>query len=93
MPAPAPSIRVVSTTPPTVRGTHFAARERVRVSFRTAAAPRVVIAGVTAAGTFTATAPAGLTYDRCSSPLVVSAAGASGDRAVLRVPPRLCPPG
>ena len=62
----------------------------VRVSFRTAAAPSLVIVRATPAGTFTAAAPAGLTYDRCGSPLVVSAAGASGDRVVLRLAPLLC---
>jgi hypothetical protein len=92
MPTLAASIRLVSTAPLTVRGTHFAAHERVRVSFRTSAALPVVVVRATAAGAFTAAAPAGVPYDRCSSPLVVSAAGASGDRAVLRLPPRLCPP-
>ena len=88
-----PSIRIVSTAPPAVRGTHFAARERVRVTFRASATPSLVTVRATAAGTFTAAAPPGLTYDRCSTPLVVRAAGASGDHAVLRVPWRLCPPG
>jgi hypothetical protein len=88
-----PSIRIVSMAPLTVRGTHFAARERVRVTFRTSAAAPVVTVRATAAGTFTTAAPAGLTYDRCSTPLFVSAAGTSGDHVVLKVPLRLCPPG
>jgi hypothetical protein len=90
---PAASITLGLTSPLTVRGTHFAAHERIRISFRTSAPLAAVVVRATAAGTFIAAAPAGLTYDRCSAPLVVSAVGASGDRALLRMPPRLCPPG
>jgi hypothetical protein len=93
VPTTRPSIRIVSMAPLTVRGTHFAARERVRVTFRTSVDAPVVTVRATAAGTFTTATPVGLTYDRCSTPLFVSAAGASGDHVVLKVPLRLCPPG
>jgi hypothetical protein len=53
----------------------------------------VVTARASTLGAFTAAAPSGLTYDRCSTALLVRATGARGDGAVLRVPPRLCPPG
>ena len=73
----------------TVHGSHFHARERVRVTMTTTYAT-VKSVRTTSAGTFTlalATAP-----DPCTSAVVITAAGTSGDRAHLKVVPRACPP-
>ena len=47
----------------------------------------------TAAGAFALTLPRTLTYDLCSTTLVVSATGTTGDAATLKRPPRGCAPG
>lgn len=79
-----PSLSLVRAQPLTVRGTGFLARERVvvrtgqvRLAVRTSTAGRFVAAFETT--------------DRCSAVRVV-AVGASGDQAVLRLPPIECPP-
>ena len=89
---PAPALRLVATDPVTVRGTHFHARESVRVTVRTADLTRIRRVRATATGSFTArfTAPVG--YDPCADTLRVYATGARGDAAGLKLPQRACPP-
>lgn len=72
-----------------VRGSHFHPHERVRVTMTTTS---TVVRSVraTRVGAFTvalATAP-----DPCSSAVVITATGAAGDHAQLKVVPRACPP-
>jgi hypothetical protein len=66
-----------------VHGTGFKPRERVVVHAGTAA----VAVRATSLGRFVAT----VSFDRCSGGRIF-AVGASGDRAVLRLPPTGCPP-
>ena len=90
-----PSLSLVSTRPVTVRGLHYAARERVVITFRTVGAtttPTVSsVRTATAAGVFTAVASPRLAYDPCSAQLVVRAVGTRGEQATLRLPLRQCP--
>ena len=72
----------------TVRGAHFHAREKVRVRITTSTTV-VRTVRATAAGTFAVTAPA---HDPCTDVFVVTAIGATGDSARLKVMPRACPP-
>ena len=90
---PKPSLVVVSFQPIKVHGRHFVPRERVRVTFKLGkAAGRVRFVRVSAAGTFSASPPAGISYDRCTTALVVNAVGVRGDKALLSRPPRGCAP-
>ena len=73
----------------TVRGSHFHARERVRVTMTTTS---TVVRSVRTSrlGAFTvalAAAP-----DPCNGAVVITASGAAGDHAQLKVMPRGCPP-
>jgi hypothetical protein len=86
-----PSLAMAALQPPTVRGTHFARLERVRVGFSAGGVTATRTVRTTAAGTFVAPAPAGFAYSPCGSPLVVTAVGATGDRAALRLRQRECP--
>ena len=86
-----PSLTLAAAQPATVRGAHFARLERVRVSFGTGDNSATRTVRTTASGTFVATAPAAFAYSPCGAPLVVSAVGARGDRATLKVPQRECP--
>ena len=88
---PKPQLLMATARPAEMHGSHFAGGERVVVSFSTGgdAATRAVRA--TATGTLVAMAPAGFTYSPCGAPLVVTALGARGDRATLKVPQRECP--
>jgi hypothetical protein len=87
-----PVLKLVRTAPLTVRGTHFYARERVRV---TVDASRRFVRTVrtSAAGAFTATFDnASLVFDRCGNNWIISARGAGGDAAMLKLPQPDCPP-
>jgi hypothetical protein len=72
-----------------VHGMHFVARERVTVTVdggdRTAARSTQA----SAAGRFATQLP---NVDPCLGPLVVTARGATGDGARLKLPQRACPP-
>jgi len=81
--AAAPRLTLVHSQPFVVRGLGFKPHERVVVR----AAARTVIVRTTSLGRFLAT----FTSDRCSGGRVV-AVGASGDQAVLRLPPAMCAP-
>ena len=84
-----PEVRVSDTSPFTVRGSHFAPRERVRVT---------VSAKVSATRTVVATGRGGffvrfanLDVGWCPT-YSVSAIGAKGSRAAIRLGVRECPP-
>lgn len=83
-------LRLLGPAPVTVRGTGFAAGERVIV--------RVVGLGGMTRRSVTAGPRGGWTttfrnrsYDRCGG-LIIGAVGNRGSRAGLRLPPGLCPP-
>ncbi|MFL5931564.1 MAG: hypothetical protein ACJ75P_09925 [Gaiellaceae bacterium] len=81
-----PSLRVAGES---VHGRLFRPNEVVRLTF--VADVRVVRRVRTSTvGTFAAPLPK--MYDPCSDALVINAAGARGDDAVLKLPKRLCPP-
>jgi hypothetical protein len=88
----AQSAHLAFTSSSTVRGTHFAARERVRLRFGSGVSVRVVVVRADRFGTFLVTVPAGIPDDQCGPAIVVSAAGVQGGAALLRRPPRLCAP-
>lgn len=78
----------VSLSGSTVRGAHFHAREKVRVRMTTSTTV-VRTVRATAAGTFAVTAPP---RDPCNDVFFITAVGATGDSARLKVMPRACPP-
>jgi hypothetical protein len=91
-PAPAkPRLALSGLQPAAVRGSHFAGRERVRVGFSAGGETWIRTVRTTEAGTFVAPAPEDFTYSPCGSPLLVTALGARGDRATLRLAQRECP--
>jgi hypothetical protein len=83
------SVSVVPSA--TARGWHFASLERVRVTFSAGGDSATRNVRTTSRGTFVAPAPADFAYSPCGAPLLVSAVGARGDRAVLRLAQRECP--
>lgn len=85
-----PTLRMLDSSPLTVRGTAFKPRERVRVT-AVADVRRVRALRVSRAGTFT-TRFADLALDPCSGGGRVLAVGARGSSAELKVVPRMCPP-
>ena len=79
-----PQLKVLATRPLMVQGTHFHARERVRVRVSAApAAPITRTVRATAAGTFTARF-ASVSVARCGD-AAIRALGATGDRASSKV--------
>jgi hypothetical protein len=72
-----------------VRGTHFAARERVTVRFAAAGRHVTRHSRASGAGDFAAQLPF---PDPCLGAMVVVARGATGDGARLKLPQRACPP-
>jgi hypothetical protein len=90
--APRAHVRIVTVSPLVVRGSHFHARERVRVTAAPGGSRHVRTA---ANGTFTA-AFGSTPVDPCNGGnLTITAAGRRGDRAelALKLPRRACPPG
>jgi hypothetical protein len=85
-----PSLRLVATTPVKVAGAHFGRREHVRVRITTPSSTVTRRTVTTSAGTFVVGSSA--QFDPCSGPLVVRAIGSRGSDAVLKLPPRECPP-
>lgn len=73
-----------------VHGSHFVARERVVVRARAAGRTTTRRVSTSATGRFVTQLPA---VDPCLGPLLVTARGASGDSASLKLPQRACPPG
>jgi hypothetical protein len=89
--SPKARVRALTLDPLVVHGTHFKARERVRVSVVPGGTRRVVSR---ANGSFTASF-AGVPMDRCNGgSLTILAKGSRGDRAewALKLPQAACPP-
>lgn len=87
-----PALKLVRSAPLTVHGTAFHPGERVRVTVFTDHAV-VRRPWTTAAGTFTARfSDFDLSSDRCGNGLIVTARGAVGDTARLKLPQPQCPP-
>jgi|SRR5947209_19069117 len=80
-----PVLRVAGVT---VIGTHFKARERVKITF-SATRKHILYVRTTSAGFFST--PLG-PYDSCRVGYTITAVGAAGDRAVMRVEKRNCLP-
>ena len=85
----AATIKILDRTPLTLRGTGFAAGERVRVVVRTASTRQMRLSA-TARGSFVAAFRAA-SYNRCSG-LTAFAFGSRGSRAQLVLPAPACPP-
>jgi hypothetical protein len=75
-----------------VTGTHFRARERVRVTLRTDVAIRASWVRTGRRGSFSADLGALPQTFQCKGVLTVVARGTSGDRATVRYIVRECPP-
>ena len=84
------SLRIVSSAPVTVAGVRFKPLERVRLRVAVSGTRLVRRARASRRGRFVVAVPYSL--DRCSEGLVVRAVGAHGSRALLKLPPMLCPP-
>ena len=83
------TLRIADQSPLVVKGAHFRANERVRVTAsRTMSVTRVVSAN--GAGRFTVQF-AQLSSDRCSG-LLVRAVGSRGTMATAKLPQPYCPP-
>jgi hypothetical protein len=76
--------------PATVKGWDFAGLERVRVAFSAGGGTWMRTVRTTAAGTFVAPAPDEFKYSPCGSPLLLTAVGARGDHATLKLAQREC---
>jgi hypothetical protein len=86
-----PQLKVLATRPLVVQGTHFRARERVRVTATTTEAVMRTVRA-TAAGSFQAHFTS-VSVGRCSG-ATVKAVGAAGDRASFKVlQDQACAPG
>jgi hypothetical protein len=89
---PPPALRLLSNQPLTVRGAHFKAHERVRVTAYADAAKRSKLVRSTTIGTFKVSFDVPMAFDPCVESLRVTAVGARGSDAVLKLPQRACPP-
>jgi hypothetical protein len=87
-----PTLRVVRMNPLVVRGSSFHPSERVRVTLRFRTTIRMRSTRTSRTGTFSVDLGAVAGYDPCNDSLAVSAMGATGDRAAVKIPQRMCPP-
>ena len=85
-----PQLQLVDRSPLAVRGIHFDARARVRVTITLGVTRYVRLTRTTAAGTFRVQVAAAA-FDPCNDALFVVAHAATGDRAALKLPQRQCP--
>jgi hypothetical protein len=85
-------VRIVSVNPVKASGRGFHARERVRLTVRTATARRFVRLRASTSGSFTAAVTGLGHFDPCLGPLIVTATGSQGSRATAKVPQRECAP-
>jgi hypothetical protein len=90
--APAPALRLVAKDPLTVRGAHFKAHERVRVTAYVAAAKYSKRVRATTVGAFKVSFDVPTAFDPCVESLRITAVGARGSDAALKLPQRACPP-
>ena len=89
---PAPTLRLLSDQPLTVRGAHFKVHERVRVTSYVDATKRSKLVRTTTIGTFKVSFDVPMAFDPCVESLRVTAVGARGSAATLKLPQRACPP-
>jgi hypothetical protein len=87
-----PILRLGKAEPLTVRGAHFASRERVTVKLRVAGTTAKRVVRSSPMGTFRVSFQTSLTDDRCGGAAFVTAVGTRGDRATLKLPEPECPP-
>ncbi len=88
---PPPSLRLVSMGPLTVHGAHFKARETVRLTLRSTDMKRARVLRSSLAGSFTVVYTSRI-VDPCLETVRITAVGARGSDAVLKLPQRACPP-
>jgi hypothetical protein len=81
-----PALRVSAQA---VQGRNFYRHEKVRVTFA-GDLRRIVRVRTNATGSFDTLLPSA--YDPCNGPLLITALGARGDTARLKLPQRACPP-
>jgi hypothetical protein len=86
-----PTIRFFDLIPVKVRGAHFVAGERVKVTLKAGATTRVRTVRTAAKGGFVVGFGTISEKDRCSGSVAVAAVGAHGDRAFYKLPAMLCP--
>ncbi len=87
-----PTLELVRGKPLTVRGSGFQRRERVRVTI-VASGNFARTVRTSARGTFTAAfGGVSFSFDRCGNGWVITARGARGDAATLKLPQPECPP-
>ena len=87
---PDPGVRVVSKKPLALRGHHFQADERVQLVVTSKGTKRVRRMRADSSGSFLAEFP-GMTLERCSGDLEVSAVGSRGSRAGWTLRRLSCP--
>lgn len=87
--AATPALRLSDSTPLTLVGVRFKAREPVRIVVRTAGIRRVGLLRANASGSFTAVFTGLVVRDPCS--LTAVASGSAGSKAILRLSERICP--
>lgn len=80
-----PRLRLTSLSPVQVAGSRFLRGERVRVRYGTSL--RIVRASPV--GSFVA--QFAVSRDPCNGPTLITAVGARGDAATLKLPARVCP--
>lgn len=89
---PVPALRLITTQPLTVRGVHFKSHERVRVTQHVDTSKRTKLVRATVTGTFKVTFAVPTAIDPCLESVRVTAVGARGSEAALKLPQRACPP-
>jgi hypothetical protein len=89
---PVPALRLVTAQPLTVRGVHFKPHERVRVTSHLDTSKRTKLVNATSAGTFKVRFAVPMAIDPCLESVRVTAVGARGSEAALKLPQRACPP-
>ena len=89
---PGPALRLVSTQPLSVRGVHFKSYERVRVTQHVDTSKRSKLVRASATGAFKVTFDVPMATDPCLESVRVTAVGARGSEAALKLPQRACPP-
>jgi hypothetical protein len=87
-----PTLRLMDMQPVVLRGIAFKPLERVRVTINVDGDLHARTVRTTRGGSFVAGFSAVPRLDPCESVLIATARGAKGDKAVMMVGKRLCPP-
>jgi hypothetical protein len=87
-----PTLRLMDMQPVVLRGIAFKPLERVRVTINVDGDLHAKTVRTTRGGSFVAGFSAVPRLDPCESVLIATARGAKGDKAVMMVGKRLCPP-